>query len=621
MSNRIGFVFLGVATVFLGAGNALLTVARADGSIVFDDASSALDFERLPHFLSEGLYGAAWLDYDGDDDLDLFIPGTPGFANALYRNDGKSFTDVADDAGILDGSGGSGAVAADIDNDGFPDLFVTGAGGIGGPDFFAGPNLLFHNMGDGTFEDITDSAGIGEPHPAMMAAFGDIDNDGDLDLFIANPGSFVTGLEPSVLYRNNGDLTFTDISVDAGIAGPDYTPSGACVVNFTDLDGDGWQDILVGNCNNLLFPPEVPEVTPIPGPWELWHNNGDGTFTDLADEAGLNVRPGFPMALTMTDIDNDGDLDAFATGLGIFFSSDPGGDILPEQVLFVNNGDGTFIDGTYTHGLGGFEWGWGASFADFDNDGDDDLFAVGSFPPMFGVVGSPVASPGRLYLNDGTGVMSADQSFDLWDQFTSGLAVADYDANGFPDVFICKTEHDSINLFGQPISGDGHPVLLQNEGNSNHWLTVRLQGTTSNRDGVGAVVRACTEREVVQTKQVFAGTSFASGNSPWLTFGLGLQDDADLQVHWPSGLVEDFGTFAADQMVTLVEGTGIEVVCEGDANGDGTVDPLDAGFVLARFGCPVGTGDPDCDTADMNDDGLVDPLDSGFVLARFGTCE
>lgn len=374
----------------------------------------------------------------------------------------------------------------------------------------------------------------------MMAAFGDIDNDRDLDLYISNPGSFITGMAPPALYRNNGDRTFSDITAATGV----NTAEGSCVVNFTDYDNDGWADILVGNCNKLVFPLGPPGI-PVPGPWELWRNNGDGTFTDVSAAAGLAGRPGFPMALTIADYDGDGDLDFFATGLGVAFNETFSG-ILAEQVLFRNNGDGTYSDVTYAQGLGGFEWGWGASFADFDNDGDEDLLAVGSMPLIFEVIGPGLASPGRLYENSGSGFSSV-ASYGLEFAFTSGLSVGDYDGDGFSDAIISTAPYAPGTL--------DTAVVLHNDGNDNHSVTVRLVGTSSNVGGVGAVVRAKVKK-TWQTKQVFAGTSFASGNSPWLTFGLGKEKRAKFIVRWPSGLVEQFKKEKGDQLITFVEGTG-----------------------------------------------------------------
>jgi len=557
---KMKYTYLLCPIIAMGLSSCVFTTPRAEEGTSFTDESAILGFERLPAPPSEGLHGAAWLDFDNDRDLDLFIPAQPGSPNILYRNDNGTFLDVAVSAGVTGGTGHAGAVAADINNDGCTDLLATGTGGIGSPATNGTPHNLYKNNCNGTFTDITATAGITAPHPAMMAAFGDIDNDGDVDLFITSPGSFATGLTPQTLYMNNGDDTFSDISVSAGIA----SSLGGCVVNFVDLDRDGYQDILLGNCNNLAFPSGVGAAPgiPIPGPWELWHNNGNNTFTDVANTAGLNVRPGFPMALTIADIENDGDLDIFATGLGVFFGkpnptpSEFG--LLAEQVLFVNNGDGTFSDGTYSHGLGGYEWGWGASFADFDADGDEDIFQVGSMPPVFGVLGSGLASPGHLFQNDGSGNMSNVDMFGLQDDFVSGLATTDYDGNGFVDVIILKTAHTFSNLFGQAFTGNGKPLFLSNNGNSNHSITVALKGTASNANGIGARVEAKTGN-ITRTKIVFAGTSFASDNGPWLTFGLGQHKFVKLQVTWPSGLIEKFNHVDANQLITLEEGTGIPV--------------------------------------------------------------
>ena len=554
----MNYSYLIFPMLIAGLTSTVQAVPKAEEGTSFTDESALLNFERLTAPPSEGLYGMAWLDFDDDLDLDLFVPGHPGGTNVLYRNDNGTFIDVTMSAGVDSSTGHGGAVAADINNDGCTDLFTIGTGGLGSPATNGTPHKLYKNNCDGTFTDISTNSGITAPHPAMMAAFGDIDNDGDLDLFITSPGSFATGLTAQTLYLNNGDETFSDISVPAGIA----SSLGGCVVNFVDLNKDGYQDILLGNCNNLAFPGGVGTAPgiPIPGPWELWHNNGNNTFTDIANAAGLNARPGFPMALTMADIDNDGDLDIFATGLGVFFSDPsvtPFG-LLTEQVLFVNNGDGTFIDATYSHGLGGVNWGWGATFADFDNDGDEDLFHAGSMPPVFGVIGPGLASPGRLYLNDGNGHMSNVETFGLEEDFVSGLAAADYDGNGFVDLVIAKTAHTSLNRFGLPFSGNGQLVLLKNNGNNNHSITVALKGTTSNTNGIGARVQAKTGN-ITQTKVVFAGTGFASDNSPWLTFGLGQRKFVKLQVTWPSGLIEKFNHIAANQLVTLEEGTGIPV--------------------------------------------------------------
>ena len=493
---------------------------------LFSDASSKIPFDRGAWGLfSEGLGGAAWLDYDRDGDLDLYLTNRPFRLNGLFRNNGNgSFTNVAFFSGVANGAGNNGALAGDIDNDGCTDLFLTGEGGMVSP--FESAAKLYVNNCNGTFSDVTLWSGIHGPFPGLMAAFGDIDNDGYLDLFITSPGSFFTGQQTrSKLYRNNGDRTFTDISAAAGID----TNLGACVVGFHDWNDDGWIDIYVGNCNDL-------QVTPTP--FELFHNNGDLTFTDVAHEAGLDGG-GYWMGVSFADYDRDGDLDLFSTSGGTSMMGNP------YHALYRDNGDDTYTDVGVEAGVGVWEFGWGASFVDVDNDGDEDLFFTGSFPP-FGMIGPGGGNPGRLFLQDGNGSFSMEQSFGLESRYSSGVAVADYDGDGFSDVVVVKSRKWWL---------PGRPLLLRNKGNDNHWLTVRLVGTTSNRDGVGARVRVVSG-ELSQLKLVTAGTSFLSTNSPWLNFGLGHREVADVEVTWPSGLRESFPGQSVDRMVTLVEGSG-----------------------------------------------------------------
>ncbi|MEM9386584.1 MAG: CRTAC1 family protein [Pseudomonadota bacterium] len=528
----------------------LLLAALASGAAAsavpgFEDVSAQFHWERIWEPAVMGLGGAAWLDYDSDGDLDLFVTNSAGGANALFRNDGKGgFVDVASAAGVAGGAGHTGAAVADVDNNGTPDLFLTGAGSM----FGAGiSSRLYLNNGDGTFSDATESAGIDTTLSAMMPIFGDIDLDGYVDLFLTVPGNLLTGeMAPQMLYRNNGDGTFSDISASAGVD----TAKGGCVAAFTDVNRDLRPDIVVGNCNALDLSGGAP--LPIPGPWELWINQGDNTFVDAADAAGLNARPGFPMAMTVGDPDLDGDFDMFATGMGIDNPFAPG--LLGEQVLFLNDAVAGYRDGTYSNGLGGFEWGWGASFADFDNDGDEDLATTGSVAGAVLSFLGEQGGPGRIFENDGTGALSATHNFGLQDLYTSGLAVADYDGDGFTDIAIVKTAFE-IDTPEGVLSGDGRPVLLRNQGNGNRSVTVRLEGTASNRMGIGARVWLAN-RYGRQVREVSSGNSFASNSSPWLTFGMRDAWQGRVVVRWPSGTFEMFGVTAGGPVVTLTEGAG-----------------------------------------------------------------
>lgn len=535
----------GCATEDIDLGSTQSDVRAADHKVVFEDVSTALTpFSRAG---GEGLGGIAWLDYDNDDDLDLYLTNGYGSSNGLFRNDGDGdFEDVTASAGVAGGFGNSGVLVADIDNDGFSDIFLTGEGHLVGP--AQTPNRLYHNNGDGTFSEIAAPADAGS---ALGASFGDINGDGFLDLFVASPGHipFLVGTgesHPNKLYLNNGDLSFTDISQSAGIEGlypaaSGLVSDGACVSAFTDYDQDGDADILVGNCN--AFPEGATNGTmpPVrPTPFNLYRNNGDSTFTDVATSAGLNV-PGFWMGLALGDYDNDGDIDFFATSTGTFNG------LL--HVLMSNNGDGTFTNVGDSAGVAASEFGWGATMADFDNDGDLDLYQVGSLP-LFGAVG-PAGSPGRLYFNDGAGsfVDETDNNSgaNLSMRYTSGVVQGDYDSDGFADLVVMTAP-----WFGNPT--DGAPVLLHNQGNGNNAVTLRLEGTASNRSAIGALVEIKTAHDR-QIREVRAGSSMASTDSPWPSFGIGKRDSADVRITWPSGLVEEFSDIAAG-MNTLVEGTG-----------------------------------------------------------------
>lgn len=508
------------AVVALCAALGLATAAAAhEPPVVFEDVSDRIPFTHLSlPFLGDGLIGVAWLDYDLDGDIDLFVANGRTQPNGLFRNDGDGeFTEVAAAAGVANGEGNSGVVVGDLDNDGDPDLMLMGEGGIA-PLPTVDPPLakLYRNDGDGTFTDVTDGSGLVGPETQMMVALGDIDNDGDLDAFMTAPGTFKLPLTQhrSKLFVNNGDLTFTDISASAGID----TDLGSCVVQFSDYDNDGWQDIFVGNCNDLLLAP-----TPI----ELFRNNGDLTFTDVASSAGLDID-GYWMSMASGDYDNDGLLDIFVTNFGF-----PGAGFEAPQVdnphgLFRNNGDGTYTDVAPQAGAAQHPFGWGAVLTDFDNDGWSDLFFTGVIPaPNLGFIGPGHGNPGTYLVNNGDGTfedLTSTTPADLSSIYTSGVAHGDFDDDGFDDLVIALT--------ALPPFTDGQPLLWRNEGNRNRSLKIRTQGTVNNRDGVGARVTV-DNRRTTQTKEVHAGASFSSANSPWMTFGIGRKKRADVEVLWP----------------------------------------------------------------------------------------
>ncbi len=500
--------------------------------VSFEDASQLLDFEHVA--VPAGTIasaGAAWFDYNKDGLLDLYLTNGRGQGGGLFRNNGNNtFSNVAAQAGIESYVGNIGVVAGDIDNDGYTDVFLTGDRHLTGDAESA--SRLYHNSGDGTFTEITSRTGTVGPETGASAAFADIDNDGFLDLFVTAAGSYTTRTQDfNRLYRNNGNLTFTDISVAAGVD----AMLGACAAFFSDYNDDGWIDLFVANCSNVnLFP------TPI----QLFHNNGDSTFTDRTVEAGLAPR-GLWMGFGPAEYDNDGDMDIFVTNTATS---------APRRLyhaLYENNCDGTFSNVAQSASAAIFEFGWGCTSPDLNNDGFADLFFAGSFPARpFPMIGPGLGNPGTLLLNNQDGTFTDSSStlpVDLSRLYTSGVAAGDYDNDGFVDIVVGVEAYDD---------GPGRPVLLHNSGNENHWLTVCLQGTMSNRDAVGARV-AVTAGDLTQVKQVYAGSSFLSMDSQWLTFGLSTHVTTErILVRWPLGLVERFPNVAADQTIQLIEGQG-----------------------------------------------------------------
>ncbi len=498
--------------------------------------------------------GCAFLDYDNDGWMDIFVltgtrmNGAPGgTTNRLYRNnrDG-TFSDVTDKAGLHDVGWASGVCVGDYNNDGFEDLFCT----------YFGQNKLYRNNGDGTFTDVTKQAGLLNEAPRYGAGctFLDYNRDGNLDLFVSNyvqfdlkrvpkPGQNSNctwkgvdvecgprGLPHGVhsLYRNNGDGTFTDVSVQAGIS--TLRGSYGMTVVSADFDEDGWPDIFLA-CDST--------------PSLLFMNNHDGTFReegvirgvalseDGEEQAGMGVGVG--------DYDLDGHLDLFKT----HFSEDTNG-------LYHNDGKGNFVDVTRVARIGveNRYVGWGAGIVDLDNDGYPDIFMVtGSvYPELEKTMPQfPNKTPRVVFRNLGNGTFE-----ELLDEAgpgvsaphcSRGCAFGDFDNDGDLDVLI-------VNL-NEP------PSLLRNDlRGSNHWLKLKLVGTKSNRSAIGARVVVRYGKKV-QAQEVLSQSSFYSVNDSRLHFGLGSEKTADIAIRWPSGAHEELKAVAADQLIVVKEGTGI----------------------------------------------------------------
>lgn len=494
--------------------------------------------------------GVAVFDYDGDSSNDLlFVNGTrlkprPGDDSALqlYRNDGHGhFTETSAKAGLTKTGWFQGVCVGDYDNDGHPDFLVTAYG----------QNTLYRNRGDGTFEDVTAKAHL----PVTGVRYGsgctfvDYDHDGYLDLFVSNyvdldldhtphPGSGdyckwkdipvmcgPRGLPSAhnVLYHNNRDGTFTDVSDQAGILKPGGRYGLGAIA--ADFDGDGWPDIYVA-C----------DMTPS----LLYHNNHDGTFSERGAEAGVAynfdgaLQAG--MGVAVADYDGDGRLDIAKTN----FSGD-----LPS--LFHNDDGRFFTDVARQAGLGTRQLlGWGLAFVDVDDDGWRDLVIANGhvYPEVEGKdLGDTYLQQTLLYRNLGTGKFQ-DLTQDAGPAFLTprparGLAIGDLDGDGRPEIVI-------VNM-------NSTPSLLKNDHPHGHFLNVALTGTKSNRSAIGArVIVTAGQRKFVD--EVMGGSSYYSQNAFALHFGLGDAERVDaIEIHWPSGCVQQVSGVAADQMVRVTE--------------------------------------------------------------------
>ena len=523
--------------------------------------------------------GVAWGDYDGDGDLDVYVTARfdhLGFESGnfttgrtyLMQNSGApnyTFTDVSDEAGVgLLNSTAIGASWADYDNDGDLDLYISNYGWADFPNLTTGtqgvPNILFANNGDGTFEDVTSFAGVGNPGHSTNGIWADYDHDGDLDLYSMNAGIvdervFVLHTETNILYRNNGDGTFEDYTTEAGgVSGQDLQPDadntpklgpmisihGTAPTNpsaqviiqgelgisgagsgiswagvWFDYNDDGWEDLFIASDFGIS---------------PLYRNNKDGTFTVVTSDAGM-TDPGTGMGTHPADYDNDGDFDLCQTNFG-------------PNYLWQNQGDGTFIQMGDALLNRPFEKiplvNWDCHWLDYDLDGDWDLwYGAGRINTYVWMQNN------SLYQNIGDGVLE-----DVTDQLglgghtkTMGAAMADYDNDGDIDI-----------LLGD---ADGPIRLFQNNAaqvSGNHWLKVSLNGSASNINGIGSLVTLEFEDGRTIRQQSYAGDGYLGSGDPAVHFGLGQETSvAEVRVLWSTGHTQVIENVAADQRLVVDE--------------------------------------------------------------------
>jgi enediyne biosynthesis protein E4 len=486
--------------------------------------------------------GCAFLDYDGDGWIDIyavngrylegindpestFKGAKPG--NRLFRNKGDgTFEDVTAKAGVADGGYGMGVSVGDYDNDGRPDIYVTNYSG----------NSLYHNKGDGTFEDVSAKAGVrGNGSWSVGAVFLDYDKDGKLDLFVGNylefdpkyrlyyeadvyPGPLSYPPLQSILYHNNGDGTFSDVTAKAGV-----TKKGRAMgVLSADYDDDGWPDLFVANDAMQNY---------------LYHNNGNGTFTEVGLESGVAFGQHGNAVASMGgdfgDFDRDGRLDLMVPAMSYI-------------TFYRNLGKGLFEDVSVTLGVAKTSaqfWSWGGDFVDYDNNGELDLLIVNGDGHRLSekqeqlLMKNEIGPDGKRRFVDIS--RSAGEFFDSR-MVARGLATGDYDNDGDTDFFVLNIDQPS--------------KLLRNEGgNSNNWIRVQLTGNKSNRDGVGAKVTV-RSGDWVLTEEKMSSSSYLSQNDPRMLFGIGQRTKVDeVTVRWPSGKVQQIKAPTINQALKVVE--------------------------------------------------------------------
>lgn len=457
----------------------------------------------------------SWGDFNGDGYLDLFVDNHYNSSPYFYSNNGDgTFTNIFSSTGLESRGDRHGNGLCDFDNDGDLDLHVT-IGAKHGTALGTKSDQTGMNLGGFLFTEVADSAGTDDTWgQGRSVAWGDYDHDGYADLLL---GNLKTDL---VLYRNNGDGTFTNVAVAAGLAGLQYNEA-----TFADYNNDGYPDIYLSDV-------EVRGALTD----RLFKNNGDGTFTDVTQEAGIQpLTEGRSHA--WGDYNNDGYLDLFISR---------GTDVPMKQTLYKNNGDGTFTNVTDLAGLGAISNNRAAGWGDFDNDGYLDLYVVNSGTDPDG------KGPNYLYRNNGKGgfrdVAASTGVQALALSRGRGASWGDYDNDGFLDLFTNNGEDNT----DYP---SGPAFLYHNEKNTNHWLKIKLIGTVSNRDGLGAKATITAQGKTQYRENNQAMGHYLSQQQVPLHFGLGKTTVVDqVVITWPSGIVQTLTDVAADQQLLVTEG-------------------------------------------------------------------
>jgi len=551
---------LPVSSGINGKTSATFTDITLESGIDFRHHQADEIIDSLPQVMGSGV---CLLDYDNDGYLDIYFVNGSGFSNyygskpwwykqpsnILYRNRGNgTFTDVTQKSGVGYTGWGMGCSVGDFNNDGYSDIYITNYGS----------NVLYKNNGNGSFSNITDSSGVGGAKKkwSTSAAWVDYDNDGWLDLYVLNyikydkymnppepsssfknagnllMNSKIYTSAPNILFHNNKDGTFTEVTKKAGV---EDSPGKGLGVVFSDMDSDGDQDVYIVNdgARNMLY-----------------KNNGDGIYTDIGGEAHVDT-PLSGMGVSVGDYDHDGDFDIFST-----YASNDTSILYRNRLIDGNNQTNyknsllLFKDVTIESMLGedvsvGY-FGWGTGFIDYDNDGYLDIFVANGDPsPDFDNPRTTIGQRNQLFHNNRAGGFaevskSAGSGFDIM-RSSRGAAFGDLDNDGDIDIVI-----NNNNEFANVLRNDG--------GNNRNWLNIKLTGTRSNKNGIGAFVKM-TAGKLQQINEVRSGSSYLSQSDTRLHFGLGVEKSIDrIDIRWPSGLTQSIKEVDANQFITITEG-------------------------------------------------------------------
>ena len=478
----------------------LFSINLLSAQVAFEESAQQLGISINCEYTFLG-NGITFFDYDNDGLDDITVATALGDPIYFYKNINGNF--VSQTLNISNNNARNKQINwVDIDNDGDNDLFITSD---------ASGNRLFENLGNMIMSEITSTSGmLTDNFPYYGASWGDYNNDGFLDVFISIRDPFI----PNILYRNNGDKTFTLANVEAGLLTDGYMSFCSA---FIDYDNDGDQDIYVANDKYA-------------NPNLMYRNNGDATFTEVGNITGTDVSID-AMSVTVEDVNYDGWLD-------IYITNDPS-----NNILFVNNGDGTFTDMAQSYQVTFNSSSWGAVFLDADNDKDLDLYVSGE--------GNGTVSPflsSAFYENINSSLFQLNNNAVPGDfAYNYGNAIGDVDNDGYPEIVVNNIDHENIFLWKNTTN------------TSNNWLKVKLEGTTSNRNGIGSFIEISINANK-QYRYTCLGEGYLSQNSATEQFGLGTETIVDyVKVKWLSGIEDIFYNVSPNQTMNIIEGSSLSI--------------------------------------------------------------